>query len=228
MDQHLLVGLNAALDKLQLLKLANFIAFNPLLRGGPIFYLLLKHWFIDKPPSHRVSMLLGLGATCVATVLSVWLQFHWTPHLRPFLDASLGLTLVPSGFEELARGRDGSFPSDTGTLFFGLAAIVYAANRVDGALAFAWAFLTVGVCRVAIGWHYPSDIVGSLMLACACVYLIPRIAALRCASERLLSVGTPSDYVVQAVFFVLLADAYTLFAGLQSILKLVLHPRAFF
>ena len=136
---------------------------NPLIRGFPIFFFLIVLWFLNDCIKRRSRILIGLFATCVATVLSVWLQHHTTPHVRPLIDPALHLNILDPKWISM-WDRRGSFPSDTGTLYFSLIAVIFLENRKLGWICFFWAFCTVGVMRVALAWHYPSDIIGSFVL----------------------------------------------------------------
>jgi len=84
-----------------------------------------------------------------------------------------------------------------------------------------WALVTVGIGRVAFGWHYPSDIVGSLVLGPGCVYLFNNIPYLKTLFERVLKLFEGRMYIVHALLFIFLADAYNLFDSLQSIAKTI-------
>jgi membrane-associated phospholipid phosphatase len=57
-----------------------------------------------------------------------------------------------------------SFPSDTATLFFGLAAVVFVEERLVGLFCFVWVALIIAIPRVIFGFHYASDVIGSLVL----------------------------------------------------------------
>jgi len=170
-DRELLLALNSFVGRHALSdKILTGLANNELIRGFPIFFSLVALWFSVESIERRSRMLTGLLATCVATVLSVWLQYHITPHIRPFLDPAFHLNIIDPRVTN-NFGRLGSFPSDTATLYFSLATVVLLENRLAGSLCFFWALVTVGIGRVAFGWHYPSDIVGSLVLGPGCVYL---------------------------------------------------------
>src|SRR5258705_1738527 len=93
---------------------------NPLFRGFPIFFPLVALWFSGDCIKRRSRMLAGLSATCLAVLLSVWLQHHITPHIRPLLDPALHLNIADPQWATVFK-RQGSFPSDTATLFFSLA-----------------------------------------------------------------------------------------------------------
>lgn len=215
-DKAVLLFLNSLIPTSTLgAKLFYFPANNPLMRGFPIFFPLVAFWFSDRRRAHRGRILIGLLTACFATIFSVWLQSHTHLNVRPFLDPALhlrGMELVSrSGWDHLC-----SFPSDTGTLLFALSTIVFLEHRVAGAIAFTWSFLIAGVIRVAVGWHYPSDVLASFILGCATVILLTRIRFLRAWTDGALEKLSPHIAVVHALMFFLLADALSLFtSGLE-------------
>jgi len=189
---------------------------NPFVRGFPIFFPVVALWFSSENRPRRSRMLAGLLATCGAIFLSVWIQHHVATHVRPILDARLCLlNLDPewkTGWDRLY-----SFPSDTASLFFGLATICFLENRLAGTVAFLWTLLVISVSRISMGLHYPSDIAGGLVLGVVCVCLFARIRPLHAFFERMLQRYESRIYIVHAALFLFLADAYGLFAGLQGI-----------
>jgi undecaprenyl-diphosphatase len=66
---------------------------------------------------------------------------------------------------------DPSFPSDHATAAFAIAVSIWLRNRRAGWLALAIAF-TVSFARVAVGTHYPGDVVGGAILGTACALLL--------------------------------------------------------
>jgi len=56
---------------------------NAFFRGFLIFFSLLALWFADDCIKRRSRMLAGLSATCLAVLLSFWLQHHITPAFGP-------------------------------------------------------------------------------------------------------------------------------------------------
>jgi membrane-associated phospholipid phosphatase len=198
-------------------KLVTGFGNNPMLRGFPVFFCLIVLWFLSDSIDRRGRILVGLLATCVATVLSVWLQYHITIHIRPFLDPALNLRVVDPRALDLKWERLGSFPSDTSTLYLSLGTVILLENRLAGVAALLWALITVGLLRVIMGYHYPSDIAGALVLGPGCVMLFARIRPLLLLSEHVLRLFQARMYVVHALMFLFLADAYNVFSGLQGI-----------
>jgi undecaprenyl-diphosphatase len=115
--------------------------------------------------------------------------------------------------------RLSSFPSDTATLFFALSALIFVEYPFIGGLALLWSLFSVGIMRVMIGFHYPSDILGSLVLGPGCVFLIGMNTYVVASFERLLNLLQSRQYIIHGIFFIALAEAYNLFAGLRHVLN---------
>jgi len=220
LDLHLLLELNSMVPHNALgYKIVNSMgsnSLNSLYRGFPVFFYMVVLWFSREDHKRRSRMLIGLLATCLAIVMSLWMQYHLATHIRPFLDPSLHLLGINPN-NTLGWNHLNSFPSDSATLFFSLATVIFLESRIAGGIAFLWSLVTIGIARVATGWHYPSDIAGGLLLGIACVYLLTRIRPLSSFFERLLLRYQPRMYIVHALVFFWLAEAYTLFSGLRGL-----------
>ncbi|RXH41006.1 PA-phosphatase [Bradyrhizobium zhanjiangense] len=213
-DQELLRSLNSfgGSESRYLWELVN----NELVRGFPLFFALIALWFSGDCRERRSRMLTGLLAVCVATVLSVWLQFHLASHTRPLLDPALQLKIIDDHRWRVVWDRTGSFPSDTSTLFFALATVTLLENRWAGLFCFLWTTMVVALPRVIFAWHYPSDIIGSLVLGPTCVFLFSAIPYPRKFFERVLTWFEGRMYIVHALLFIFLIDAANLFQSLEQ------------
>ena len=190
---------------------------NALVRGLPIFFPLVALWFFGDCRK-RQSRIAGRAACSlysdrpVALVAISHCPAH-TPVFRP--DASFKhrrtMAIRTSRFVSQRHGNTVLFVS------------CYSALRksIAGYFCFLWTLAIIGVPRVAFGWHYPSDIVGSLVLGPGCVYLFNKIPYLVTLFERVLRLFEGRMYIVHALLFVFLADAYNLFLGLQAISKIL-------
>jgi len=212
LDEDILLTLNSfAGGNAHLWELAN----NSLFRGFPLFFSLPALWFSDGQ-KRRGRMLAGLLAVCLATIFSVWLQFHINVHTRPILDPALHLeAVVPAGTWD----RTSSFPSDTATLYFGLAAVVFVEERLVVLFCFAWVAVIIAIPRVIFGFHYASDIIGSLVLGPAFVFIFAKGPYPRSLFERMLMLFEGRMYIVHALLFVFLAEASNLFLSLEALGK---------
>ncbi|OKJ99372.1 hypothetical protein AMK26_25290 [Streptomyces sp. CB03234] len=87
---------------------------------------------------------------------------------RPFLDHQ--------GLEVLVDGKtDFSFVSDHATMAMAIGVGVFVANRRFGLAAIGLA-LVEGFCRVYMGVHYPTDVVGGFALGTAVALLLAPVA----------------------------------------------------
>ena len=112
-----------------------------------------------------VAGISGLVARFGATELIRF--FYHRP--RPFVALS-GVHLPPGIME-----TSWSFPSGHSTFFFAMATAIYLYNKKWGIGFFIAAiFITAG--RVAAGVHYPSDIVGGVLIGVIVAYITFRIA----------------------------------------------------
>jgi undecaprenyl-diphosphatase len=111
------------------------------------------------------SALLALGA---AQVIS-----HAWERTRPFIAHPKDAHLFIPG------SRDASFPSDHATAAFAIAVSIWLRHRRAGWLALGLATL-VSVSRVAVGTHYPTDVLGGAVLGtvAAVVLWLPPIRRL--------------------------------------------------
>jgi len=110
------------------------------------------------------SALLALG---VAQVIG-----HLWDRPRPYeAHASHAHLLLPVS-------PDPSFPSDHATAAFAIAVAIFLRHRKAGIIALVLATV-VSVSRVALGTHYPSDVIGGAVLgaACALILWIPPVRA---------------------------------------------------
>lgn len=87
---------------------------------------------------------------------------------RPFLEHK--------GVEVLVQGKtDFSFVSDHATLTMAIAVGIFMVHRKFGLYAIALAVLE-GFCRVYMGVHYPTDVIGGLALGTAVALLLAPLA----------------------------------------------------
>ena len=216
LDRDLLLALNslAGSDTRYIWSLGN----NDLFRGFPVFFTLIALWFSSDCKKRRSRMLAGLFVVCLTTVLSVWLQFHLTTHIRPLLDQTLPLKVVDPAWR-IIWDRMGSFPSDTATLFFGLVTVIFLENRLIGLFCFLWTIGIIALPRVIFGFHNPSDIFGAMILGSGGVLLFSKIPFLRMQIERTLVWFEGRMYLVHAPLFVYLAETYNMFRSVEGAAK---------
>ncbi len=104
----------------------------------------------------------GLIVMALVTVVDLILNFlFYRP--RPFAEHEVTL-LIP-------HSPDSSFPSGHAFRSFSLAQLLFFYNRKLGVTAFIIAFL-VGLSRVFVGVHYPSDVIAGIVIGIAGAYAV--------------------------------------------------------
>jgi undecaprenyl-diphosphatase len=152
-------------------------------RDGILLYalLLLGLWVRPGRDALRGRRVVVLAVVAAALSLGVNAVLNAVmPRPRPFL-VMPAYVLVP-------RPHDASFPSDHAAVAAAVGAILLLGGAaLWGGLAAAGAVL-IGVARVMIGVHYPSDIVGGLAVGALCA-----------AATRVLRgvLGRPVDTVIE-------------------------------
>ena len=107
----------------------------------------------------------GLVALLAGRLLAHYLPFRirpmYEPQLRSLYPASLPPELVPRTWS--------AFPSDHAMLWGAIAAAIFVASRAAGIYAFLHAAVLIGLPRIYLGLHYPTDVLagGALGIAIA-------------------------------------------------------------
>jgi undecaprenyl-diphosphatase len=103
------------------------------------------------------------------------------------------------GLEVLVSGKtDYSFVSDHATITMAMAAGLFVANRKFGLLGIALALLE-GFCRVYMGVHYPTDVIGGFALGTAVTLLLSPLAmALLTPVMKAVETSSKGAWIVRA------------------------------
>jgi undecaprenyl-diphosphatase len=134
-----------------------------LLQGAVFVALIWYLWFDTPDVGVRARLLTGNLAATLGGMLSRLLQIVLPTHLRPLHTPSLGF-VMPMGVQPDTLNHFDAFPSDHGAVLFGLAIVIYRLRPRLGGFAIVWATI-VSASRIYEGYHYPSDVVGSIGLA---------------------------------------------------------------
>jgi undecaprenyl-diphosphatase len=131
-------------------------------------------WFLSRPGGDR-KWKLACGSGFAAAALSYVMAFvihHAWDRPRPYESHHIS--------HPWSSTTDATFPSDHTTVSFGIAFAVLAFNTVAGAIFLVVAAI-IGIGRLFIGAHYPSDIgagiVIGLLAAGVVVRLLPRFVS---------------------------------------------------
>jgi undecaprenyl-diphosphatase len=151
-------------------------------------------WFVSRPPGvsrWRLASVSALVAAGLALIVNQAIAHVWD-RPRPFT-THVGATHLLS-----APSPDASFPSDHAAAAFAIAFCVLAFSRWAG-VGFLSAATLIGLSRIALGMHYPSDVVAGLLVGWAAALLVVRLGG--STIERVTSIaGRVSDPVVAPVW----------------------------
>lgn len=191
---------------------------NPIARGLPVVVPLLVLWFSRENAKTRARILLGLFGATLATLLAAMLQMYLQLEIRPLFNPQLHLYLHGQ-VDPRVWDHENSFPSVTATLYFSISTIVLLEWRFGGAIAWIWSLITDGFCRVVLGLEYPVDILASIVLGIGFVLGFSKLRVVQFKIKSFLEEVRPRAAWVHAILIVFLADAYSLFPGLQGLIR---------
>lgn len=113
-----------------------------------------------------IIKLIGVRATlalCLSTLISQVLKIN-VNRLRPFLKIN-NLNIKKIGIDEY------SFPSGHTTAAFSLAVTIVLSSSLLSYIIITFAAL-VGISRIYLGVHYPTDVIAGMILGSTCSWLI--------------------------------------------------------
>ena len=156
--------------------------------ASPTFYLLTREavknllpmvilwvlWFSSDTDTRRAvretlvsTLLLALVAIGIARLLANQLPFRARPLHVPDAQVVLMDWMSAGHLEDMS-----AFPSDHAVLFFALAVGLFHASRLGGTIAILHATFIVCFTRVAVGLHWPSDVIAGAMIGAATSFLL--------------------------------------------------------
>jgi undecaprenyl-diphosphatase len=124
-------------------------------------------WFAARPfgnPRWKLASASALTAAAMAMIANQAIAHLWA-RPRPFVDHPALTHLLA------ARTTDPSFPSDHAAAAFAIAFAVLAFSGWAGGTFLAAATL-IGVSRIALGVHYPSDVLAGALIGLGAATLV--------------------------------------------------------
>jgi undecaprenyl-diphosphatase len=151
-------------------------------------------WLVSRPPGvsrWRLASVSALVAAGIAMIANQAIAHVWD-RPRPFAThvAATHLLSAPS--------PDPSFPSDHAAAAFAIAFCVLAFSRWAG-VGFLTAATLIGLSRIALGMHYPSDVLAGMVVGWAAAMLVVHLG--RPTIQRVTAiVGRATDPLVAPVW----------------------------
>lgn len=176
-------------------------------------------WFSFSARSRERSVLLiTLISTPIVVLLARLLALNLPFRKRPLHSDEFEFTL-PSGIAE--NGLDGwsSFPSDHAVLYFAVSVGILVASRRLGWLAIFYTLVFIGLPRVYVGYHYPSDIIGGCLIGGGLILCSIYFLSNSLISNRISSWGEANPGAFYALFFLVTLEIATLFDQSRDIVE---------
>ena len=199
-----------------------FAATNSLAKGGVIAAVLWWIWFDHHQDQfrHQEILVSTLAATAVAILAARALALALPFSTRPLYNPDLHFQ-HPFNAESVRLEGWSSFPSDHAALFFALATGIFVCSRPMGVLAFLHAFFIIGLPRVYLGIHYPTDVIVGALMGSITAYLFTTLKARQVISWLPIQWMHKHPGSFYACFFLASWQIVTLFSGLLEVLRAV-------
>ena len=124
-------------------------------------------FFLKNPKKYFPMAIAGLFAAILARFGIVeMIRFFWAKP-RPFIENNVTLLLN--------RADTASFPSGHAAFYFALSLVVYSYNKKAGILFFFAGFL-MGLSRIFVGVHWPSDILAGAIVGILAGWLVVNLS----------------------------------------------------
>jgi membrane-associated phospholipid phosphatase len=202
-----------------------FLCDFDLLKGYAFVLVLWWFWFQPAPKRdrNRKVILATLAASFAAIFLGRALAALLPFRERPLFNPELGL-VEPYALGAVVKIRTWSaFPSDHAMMFAALATGIWLMSRRLGAAAFVYAALIIGVPRVYLGLHHPTDILAGGLLGAAMTAAAAREPWLSRLTAKPLEWSRRHESSFYAAFFFLSVMIGTMFDGPRTVLTALAH-----
>jgi undecaprenyl-diphosphatase len=212
------VGHSSLLDK-TMLKINDLSLLKTGLFASYFYYI----WFRrDDWAWDRRFVLRALLGVAIAIAVSRAMQELLPARVRPMFEPSLHLTLPAALHTELLFDAN-SFPSDTTALATALATAIFMDSRLLGLLAAIIVATTSIATKLYLAYHYPSDIVGGILIGVFSVFVAQRLYIPDAVWRGVLRVHDAYRGLFYAAMFVVMWQIATLFNDLRLIGRGVLE-----
>jgi membrane-associated phospholipid phosphatase len=147
-----------------------YVSGSEMMKGNLFMLMFWWLWFFPRESRarNREIIVSTMCAAFAAVVLGRALAFFLPFRLRPLFNPDLSF-ILPFGVDRssVAFRTWSAFPSDHAMLFAAMSTGLYFISAPLGLAAFAYSLLVVGLPRVYLGLHHPTDVLAGALLGVA-------------------------------------------------------------
>lgn len=192
-------------------RLIGLWARTTLFKGGVLVALFYWAWFSFGARSKERNILLGtLVATPVIILIARLLALNLPFRTRPIHNENLHF-ILPTGVSEYTLDGWSSFPSDHMVLYFGFAVGIYMASKRLGLVGIFYTLIFIGLPRIYNGYHYPTDILGGMVIGGVLMLISLFLFADSTIETRIKSWALKRPGAFYALFFLITFEIVNLF-----------------
>jgi len=197
-----------------------FISDNHLVKGGVLLAIFWWGWFRAEKnqPVVRVHLIASLFGCFIAMALARALALLLPFRLRPLHEEGLSF-LLPYNMKPTALEGWSSFPSDHAVLFFALSTGMFYISRRVGIFALLYTTLFVGLPRIYLGLHYPTDIIGGAFIGIVVALLCQSNSLLIKISTSALGYSSTRPEIFYPLFFVITYQVADMFENSRAFFR---------
>ena len=214
------VGRSPALDEI----LTRLVNGTSVFSGATYLSVVWFLWFKNSDVRDRVRLLIGVATAVAAALLSRALQFSLPFHARPLYNSALHLKLAHDILPGSLSGWS-SFPSDHATICFGLATAILCRHHKLGLLMLVWTTVLCA-CRIALGFHYTTDILAGAALGIIAVALSQRIPVTVRASAVLSRIWERHQAAFYLAAFFMSYELSVFYTDFQTVIQILMGKGA--
>ena len=196
------------------------ITLNKLIKGGVLLTIFWWGWFKSSKNNmyirlHLISTLFAciLAITC-ARLATLLLPFR----LRPLREKGLDF-LPPYGMSPGALEGWSSFPSDHAVLFYALSTGMFFISKKVGLIALSYTTLVIGLPRIYLGLHYPTDIIGGACIGIVISILWNVTAFGKKLSLPTLKLSNTNPEIYYPILFIITYQIVDMFDSSRSLIE---------